>query len=138
MSDDRMQYPERSSELNTLLGWLKEFFGQFRLAWELLWDGRVPLITKIVPLLTMIYLLSPVDFIPDMALGLGQLDDLAIFLVGLRLFIDICPPELVAEHKRGADPATPDAVWEPSQGSVIDVEATDVSDDPDAVAQEEA
>ena len=47
----------------------------------------------------MIYLLSPVDFIPDLALGLGQLDDLAIFLVGLRLFIDICPPELVAEYQ---------------------------------------
>ena len=50
MSDKRMQYPERSNELNTLLGWLKEFFGQFKLAWELLWDGRVPIITKVVPL----------------------------------------------------------------------------------------
>lgn len=129
MSENRMQYPERPDEFNTILGWLKDFFGQFKLAWELLWDGRVPIFTKIVPLLTMIYLLSPVDFVPDLALGLGQLDDLAIFLIGLRLFIDICPPELVAEHRQGSGPSGPDAVWKPSDGSVIDVEATPVSDD---------
>lgn len=138
MSDNRTQYPERSNELNTLLGWLKEFFGQFKLAWELLWDGRVPIMTKVVPLLTMIYLLSPVDFIPDLALGLGQLDDLAIFLIGLRLFIDICPPELVSEYQHGSGVTGPDAVWKPSQGPVIDLEATIVSDDEDAPAREEA
>ena len=139
MSDNRTQYPERSNELSTLLGWLKEFFGQFRLAWELLWDGRVPIITKVVPLLTMIYLLSPVDFIPDLALGLGQLDDLAIFLIGLRLFIDICPPELVSEYQRGSGATSRDAVWKPSQGPVIDLEATIVPDEEeDALTQEEA
>ena len=129
MANENTNLPERSDQVTTLLGWLKEFFGQFQLAWRLLWDGRVPVLTKIVPLLMTVYLLSPMDFIPDVALGLGQLDDLAIFLVGLRLFIDICPPELVAEHRGEAMPQSPKAVWIPPDADVIDVEATPVTDD---------
>ena len=129
MSDERTNLPERSDQLTALMGWLKEFFGQFELAWQLLWDGRVPVFTKIVPLLTMVYLLSPMDLIPDLALGLGQLDDLAILLVGLRLFIDICPPELVAEHRDDTGAKSPDAVWLSDDGPVIDLEAEIVPDD---------
>lgn len=137
MSDERTNLPERSDQVTTLLGWLKEFFGQFQLAWRLLWDGRVPLLTKIVPLLTMVYLISPADFVPDVALGLGQLDDLAILLVGMRLFVDICPPELVAEHRGEVLPAAPEPVWIPDDADVIDVEATPVMDDEESPANEE-
>jgi uncharacterized membrane protein YkvA (DUF1232 family) len=134
MSEDKMQYPERSDQMSTLMGWLKDFFGQFRLAWELLWDGRVPFVTKIVPILTLLYILSPVDIIPDVALGLGQLDDLAVFLIGLRLFIDVCPPALVSEHKQedtqpeiGVESPTAgqtaSGTWTPPAGQIIDLEA---------------
>jgi len=139
MSNQNTNLPERSDQVTSLLGWFKEFFGQFQLAWRLLWDGRVPLLTKIVPLLMTVYLLSPVDLIPDVALGLGQLDDLAIFLVGMRLFVDICPPELVAEHKGESLPESSDAVWIPPDADVIDVEATPVTDDEEVpLTQEEA
>ncbi|MEA3338874.1 MAG: DUF1232 domain-containing protein, partial [Chloroflexota bacterium] len=42
----------------------------------------------------------PMDIIPDMALGLGQLDDLAVVLLGLKLFIELAPPDVVREHLR--------------------------------------
>lgn len=139
MSDDKMQYPERARDVGALMGWLKDFFGQFRLAWELLWDGRVPFVTKLVPILTALYLLSPVDLIPDVALGLGQLDDLAILLIGMRLFVDVCPPALVTEHQGDTqlemtatppDAAQPiSSTWMPPVGQVIDLEAKEVSDD---------
>jgi uncharacterized membrane protein YkvA (DUF1232 family) len=139
MSDDKMQYPERASDVGALMGWLKDFFGHFRLAWELLWDGRVPFVTKLVPILTLLYILSPVDLIPDVALGLGQLDDLAIFLIGMRLFIDVCPPTLVSEHQDKDQlemSATPpgeeqpaSSTWRiPPTAQVIDLEAEEVSD----------
>jgi len=143
MSDDKMQYPERANDVGALMGWLKDFFGHFRLAWELLWDGRVPLVTKLVPLLTLLYILSPVDLIPDVILGLGQLDDLAIFLIGIRLFVDVCPPALVAEHQEdmqremtaappseGKDTVQRPAstTWTPPEGQVIDLEAEMVDD----------
>jgi uncharacterized membrane protein YkvA (DUF1232 family) len=139
MSDDKTQYPERARDVGALMGWLKDFFGQFRLAWELIWDGRVPLVTKLVPLLTVLYMLSPVDLIPDVALGLGQLDDLAIFLIGMRLFVDVCPPALVAEHQEETrlemTAAPPDeekpasSTWRiPPSAQVIDLEAEEVPD----------
>ena len=129
---------QRPKDSDEALGFLTDLIRQVRLLWRLLNDSRVPAWVKTIPAAVLVYLIFPIDLLPDPVLGLGQLDDLAIFLVGLRLFIDICPPELVAEHRRGADPATPDAVWKPSQGPVIDVEATDVSDDSDTSGQEEA
>lgn len=71
---------------------------QFRLAWRLLWDSRVPLWTKLVPFVGLIYILSPIDFIPDPILGLGQLDDIGILLLGLRVFVELVPEEIVLQH----------------------------------------
>jgi uncharacterized membrane protein YkvA (DUF1232 family) len=42
-----------------------------------------------------LYLISPIDFIPDVILGLGQLDDIGVILLGMTLFVRLCPPELV-------------------------------------------
>ena len=82
------------------LGWWEAILYRLRLAWYLLVDERVPLTAKIVPALVAAYVLSPLDLIPDVFLGLGQLDDLAIFMLGLQLFINVCPPEIVEETER--------------------------------------
>jgi uncharacterized membrane protein YkvA (DUF1232 family) len=71
---------------------------QFRLAWRLLWDPRVSLWVKIAPFLTVLYIISPVDFIPDVILGLGQLDDLGALLLGLQLFVELTPDAIVWQH----------------------------------------
>lgn len=69
-----------------------------RLIWRLLMDRRIsPWIKAIIPA-TVAYLLSPIDIVPDGLLGLGQLDDLAILLLGVKLFLDVCPREIVREH----------------------------------------
>ncbi|MFP4395287.1 MAG: YkvA family protein [Anaerolineales bacterium] len=96
------------------LGWWEAILHRLRLAWYLLLDERVPIITKLTLALVVAYVLSPLDLIPDVLLGLGQLDDLAIFLLGLQLFINLSPPEIVAEVQRKL---APDA-----EGQVIDVE----------------
>jgi uncharacterized membrane protein YkvA (DUF1232 family) len=72
-----------------------------RLAWNLLLDSRVPLLTKlIIPGLMILYILSPIDLIPDVFVGLGQLDDLAVLVLGVKLFIELSPHEVVQEHLR--------------------------------------
>jgi len=38
--------------------------------------------------------------VPDAFLGVGQMDDLVLLLVGLRVFISLCPLELVDEHRQ--------------------------------------
>ncbi len=79
-------------------GILASIVRQARLAWRLLLDARVPLWTKMILPASLIYVVSPVDFIPDVIPGLGQLDDLAIVVLGVKLFIDLCPPAIVSEH----------------------------------------
>ena len=70
-----------------------------KLIWRLLLDGRVSLWTKLIPAAAVLYVLSPVDFIPDVIIGLGQLDDLGILLGGLRLFKSMVPAYIVEEHQ---------------------------------------
>ncbi|MFQ5945454.1 MAG: DUF1232 domain-containing protein [Anaerolineae bacterium] len=65
---------------------------------RLLFDGRVPLWTKLILPGSLLYLLSPLDFISDPLLGLGQLDDLAVLVLGVRMFVALSPPEVVREH----------------------------------------
>lgn len=79
---------------------LRALWNQVRLTWRLLRDPRVPLWTKIVPFAGLIYVLSPLDFIPDVLIGLGQLDDLGVILAGMRLFESIAPVDVVAEHRQ--------------------------------------
>lgn len=81
------------------MAWLKDVVRQIRLAWRLFWDGRVPLWTKIVPPAVLAYVVSPIDILPDFPpMGLNQLDDVAVVLLGVRLFIELAPPEVVREH----------------------------------------
>jgi uncharacterized membrane protein YkvA (DUF1232 family) len=104
---------------------VRDFLGQFGVAWRLFWDGRVSLPSKIVPVLTIAYVLLPLDLLPDMALGLGQLDDLAILMFGMRLFIELAPRAVVQEYTAGADgPA-----WRPDEGPVIDLDGEVIVDD---------
>ena len=78
---------------------LGDLVKQARLVWRLLHDGRVPSWVKLVPLVGAVYLLSPIDLIPDLMLpGLGELDDLAVILISLRMFVELAPPGIVREH----------------------------------------
>src|SRR3990172_7194352 len=70
-----------------------------RLIWRLLLDGRVSLWTKLIPAAALLYVLSPVDLIPDLIVGLGQLDDLGILLGSLRVFKSLVPDYIIREHQ---------------------------------------
>ena len=100
MSDDRHPMPIEPNDTSAILGWLQDAARQGRLAWRLFWDSRVPLWTKVIPPAALAYVIFPLDIIPDVALGLGQLDDLAVLLLGIKLFIEVSPPDVVREHLR--------------------------------------
>ncbi|NTU64249.1 MAG: DUF1232 domain-containing protein [Chloroflexi bacterium] len=92
-------------------GFWMNFFNSFRIAWRLMWDGRVPASAKVVPILTVLYVLSPIDILPDLVVGLGQLDDLAILLLGTRLFIAVSPKDIVARIRAEIEGRPPDGGW---------------------------
>lgn len=64
---------------------------------RLMIDGRVPLSLKLIVFAVLAYIVSPLDLLPDVFFGMGQLDDLAILLIGLKMFIDLCPKDVVDE-----------------------------------------
>ncbi len=63
-------------------------------------DRRVSLVPKMILLGILVYLLFPADLMPDFLVGLGQLDDLVVILLGLKLFLRLCPRKVVQEHVR--------------------------------------
>jgi len=110
-------YPE---ETNVFISWAKELVRQFRLAWRLFKDRRVPWALKLIPPAALIYVLSPIDILPDLGLGLGQLDDIAIVLLSLKLFIELAPPEVVREHLRALGAKI--AEWTSEEPTVVEGE----------------
>lgn len=71
-----------------------------RLYWRLLADRRVPLWPKAVLVGSLVYVASPIDFVPDLMPVVGQLDDLTLLVLVGRAFLWWCPADVVAEHMR--------------------------------------
>ena len=95
MSNKKMTPASAEKQVNML----SALMDQIRLVWYLLTDGKVSLLTKAIIPVALLYVVSPIDFIPDVILGLGQLDDLGVIMVGLAMFIRMCPPELVQYYR---------------------------------------
>jgi uncharacterized membrane protein YkvA (DUF1232 family) len=79
-------------------GFFRDVWQQARLVYYLLRDPEVPFYLKLVPFAAVIYLLWPVDFLPDLVPVLGQLDDLTALLVSSKVFIEMAPPHVVARY----------------------------------------
>ena len=74
-----------------------------RLYWRLVCDPRVSIWPKALLALSGLYVLSPIDIIPDVIPFIGEVDDLVIVIAVCRLFIYLCPREVVQEHVRRID-----------------------------------
>lgn len=100
-TNDKRPVPVKPGDTNALLAWFQELVRQARLTWRLLWDSRVPWWAKLVPIGVMAYVISPVDLVPGALFpGFGQLDDVAVLLLGAKLFVELSPPDVVREHLR--------------------------------------
>ncbi|HET9494566.1 MAG TPA: DUF1232 domain-containing protein [Chloroflexia bacterium] len=107
---------------------ITEVLERGKLVLRLMQDERVPTWLKVgVPLLVALYFLSPVDLIPDFILGLGQLDDIGVILLGMALFIRLAPQFVVDEHRHrlgqttgGPSTGTPTHRMPPSTDQTIE------------------
>ncbi len=104
MNDDRRSLTTKPEDTGALVNWLRDALRQVRLGWRLFWDDRVSFWSKLVPLFTLAYLISPVDIFPELLLpmlpGVTFVDDLAFLLIGLKVFVELAPPAIVREHLR--------------------------------------
>lgn len=74
-----------------------------RLVWRLIKDPQVSSLPKLIPFAGLIYVISPIDLIPDFIPGFGQLDDIGIVVLSIALFIEFCPRAIVAAHRAALD-----------------------------------
>ena len=91
-------------------GFVSNLVNQIRLVLRLMADPRVNFLLKLLPVGSLLYLIVPdlVPFIIDDALVLG---------LGTYMFIELCPDDIVEEHKK--------ALWEKENegpDKVIDAE----------------
>ncbi|GAB4400318.1 MAG: hypothetical protein OHK0052_23940 [Anaerolineales bacterium] len=106
-------------------GSLMEIVNYFKLIWLLLADERVSPFLKLLPLGSLAYVLWPLD-IP------GPVDDVAALGGALWMFVELCPPDVVEEHRKtlrgvvdlGAGAAKPPNSAQ--EDDVIDAEVRDL------------
>ena len=99
-----------------------------RLIVRLMMDRRVPLWLKLVPTaLAGIYIISPIDVVPDFLPFLGRIDDLLALAAAGLLLILLAPRDVLMEHARGA-PARRDADGG-SGATIIEGEYRSLDDD---------
>lgn len=66
---------------------------QFKLLLRLLRDPRVNPLLKALPVAAVVYLVSPLDA------ALPVIDDAVVLGLGFYAFLELCPPDVVAEHR---------------------------------------
>jgi len=121
----------RSSSWLSFPSLLRTLVTHARLSLRLLRDPAVPVGVKLLPVVAGLYLVAPIDGMPDFIPVLGQLDDLGVVLLALESFLKLCPESVVAHHRSAMDsgrPFSPSAASRGSSGSspapgpVIDAE----------------
>ena len=66
-------------------------------------DEKTPWYAKFFALLTVVYALSPIDFVPDFIPVLGYLDDLIILPALVALTVRFIPEDVLAQYRKQAE-----------------------------------
>jgi uncharacterized membrane protein YkvA (DUF1232 family) len=103
-------------------GMTRDFVDRLKLIMKLMGDSRVSPWVKLIPIGAIAYLISPIDIIMGIP-GVAALDDAAILWIGSNLFVELCPPEVVQEHRQSLGNNLDD-----SSGDIVDADATDIND----------
>lgn len=74
-------------------GFFQDLLLNARLILRLMADRRVPIILKAMPVGALVYWIVP-DLVP------GPFDDALVMWIGVTLFVELCPPDVVAEHRK--------------------------------------
>ena len=103
-------------------GMARNFINRLKLILRLMGDKRVSPWIKLIPVGSLVYLISPIDIIMGIP-GIDAVDDAAVIWMGSTLFVELCPQDVVREHMQDLSSNLAD-----DSGEVVDAEASDVSD----------
>ena len=79
-------------------GMVRDILNKLRLIFRLMGDGRVSFFAKLIPIGTLLYMVSPIDAVSIPIIGV--VDDAALLWLGSYIFTELCPPAVVEEHMR--------------------------------------
>ena len=117
------EQPNKRTSPQVKVGLITELARTARLVWRLLRDHRIATATKlIIPGLVGAYLLMPIDLLPDVVPLVGQIDDVMLLALGAKLFIDMCPPDVVDQHRADLRSGKSSAPPASDAGEVVDAE----------------
>lgn len=88
----------------TVVRAIRQLPSYLRLLIGLLKDGRVSRLDRLLVLAAAAYLVSPLDFIPDLIPFLGEVDDLFLLALAVQRLVAQAGRDVVGDHWRG-DPA---------------------------------
>ena len=97
----------------------RELGKSWTLFWRLFTSAAVPLWVKFIPVFSFIYWFSPFDMFLIPILGATPVDDLGVIWLGLKLFVELCPRDLV-ERLRDEIEYGPAVKDDDDGGQVID------------------
>jgi uncharacterized membrane protein YkvA (DUF1232 family) len=96
--------------LGLLFALWSRFKHEARMVWALFRDPAAPLVSKVIAVLALAYVVSPLDVVSDFVPVLGWIDD-GLVLVGLLwLAYRFLPPELYEALRRRAGMADDDVI----------------------------
>jgi hypothetical protein len=82
-------------QLSRLVMYLPQFV---RLFYRLITDERVPMLAKAVPAMGVLLMFTPPALELDMIPFIGELDWILVGYIALKVFIWLCPADVVREH----------------------------------------
>ena len=101
-------------------GLFADIGNQFRLVLRLMGDPRVNPLVKLLPVGSLFYLISPFDF------AIPVVDDAAVLWIASSIFVELCPPDVVAEHRTALEPKpTKEAGIQIDEGDIMEAQYKD-------------
>jgi uncharacterized membrane protein YkvA (DUF1232 family) len=96
--------------LGLLLALWSRFKREARMVWAMLRDPAAPLVAKLIAIVALAYVVSPLDFVSDFVPVLGWIDDGLVLAGLLWLAYRFLPPELYEALRRRAGIGDGDAI----------------------------
>ena len=99
----------RTGAKRTILGTIRDLPAYLRLLAGLLTDGRVSALDRLLVVAAVAYIVSPLDFIPDIIPFFGQVDDVFLLVMAIQRLVKRAGRKTVLDYWRGDPRAISDA-----------------------------
>jgi len=101
VEEKRLARKEKTQIKDRMKGMLMFLPNMVKLLGRLLKDARVPTVEKALFVAAIVYVISPLDFIPDVFPFIGQVDDVYVVALTLLRLINRTDEKIVQEHWSG-------------------------------------